>query len=106
MPVAVSDMVATPLGNKIIITGGCSSENERSALDGNFYCTQITNAVSAFIPTSATFSSLPPMPRERYRHSAAVVNNKLYVIGGRDLTDTFIADVDVSPLNKDSLFLS
>jgi hypothetical protein len=95
IPVAVSDMIATPLGDKIIITGGCSEGNYRDVITGDFFCEGITNAVSAFIPASGTFKTLAPMPRERYRHGAAVVNNKLYVIGGRDLADNLISSVDV-----------
>ena len=99
MPVTVSDMVATPLGDKIIITGGCSQGNYRSPIDGDFYCSEITSAASAFSPATASFTSLPQMPRERYRHAAAVVNNKLYVIGGRALNDSLISAVDVRALN-------
>jgi len=96
MPINVSDMVATPIGNQIIITGGCSTGNYRlNPGDINFYCTEITNAAFAFTPAAQTFKTLPSMPRERYRHAAAVVNNKLYVIGGRDIHDNFVSPVDV-----------
>ena len=34
-------------------------------------------------------------PRSRYRHSAAVLGKKIFVVGGRDLNDDIVQAVDV-----------
>lgn len=43
-----------------------------------------------------TFQALPDMPRPRYRHGCATINNGtlLCVIGGRDVTDAMIPEID------------
>lgn len=41
------------------------------------------------------FAELGSLPRQRYRHSASVVNNQLWLIGGRDASDALLAEVDV-----------
>ena len=46
---------------------------------------------------SGTFTSLPDMPRPRYRHGSAVINTNgtlLCVLGGRDASDAMIAEID------------
>lgn len=52
--------------------------------------------VHVYTPSSDSWETLDDaMPRERYRHAAAVVDSSLYVIGGRDLDDNVISQVDV-----------
>ena len=43
---------------------------------------------------SGTFTALPDMPRERVRHGSFQVGNNLCVIGGRDVSDTLIPQID------------
>lgn len=106
LPLPLSDMTATTLpfingtslGGNIIITGGCSDEDGNSAFfDGNstnYYCGELTDKTFMFNPFSETISPLADMLIPRYRHASAIVNDKLYVVGGRDLDDNIIAQVD------------
>ena len=113
IPIPISDMSATfvpefagsKLGDSIVIAGGCSDEFGNSAYteDGetNFYCGRITDKSFAFDPHSGTFSPLQDMPVQRYRHAAAYVDAKLYLVGGRSLEDGLIPQIDVSSKARD-----
>ena len=43
---------------------------------------------------TGTFTALPPMPRQRNRHTSVQVQNHLCVLGGRDAMDVLIAPID------------
>jgi len=97
-----SDLGSSTLGDQIILTGGCLGPQARvgPACDA-FACQEITDLVEAFDPASKNFVRLPDMPRKRYRHSSEVIDNILYVIGGRDLNDNIITQVDYyNPVTK------
>lgn len=100
LPIALSDMAATYIadfkdeGNEaIILTGGCSDENGNAQsieeIDGknvtSYYCNTISKEAYVFYPSTFNLLKLADMPFARYRHSAAFVDGKLYVIGGRTL---------------------
>jgi len=92
---ARSDLGSSTLGDSIILTGGCLGPQARTgAACDSFSCQEITALVEAYFPSNNSFVRLPDMPRKRYRHSSEVINNILYVIGGRDLTDQIIPQVD------------
>jgi len=107
IPIPISDMTATyvpnfagsTLGDSIVIAGGCSDEygNSLSTENGEtgFYCGRITDKSFAFDPYSGKFSPLLDMPVQRYRHAAAYVDAKLYLVGGRSLEDNLIPQIDV-----------
>jgi hypothetical protein len=115
MPSARSDMTANTflydhpdnLGERIYLIGGCTKDqqclytNEAvPSLGISCYCPEITNACTYFILSTQTWHSCAPAPRNRTRHMAAFVNDKLYVAGGRDVSaspfdlDDIIHEVD------------
>lgn len=106
LPIGLSDMAATYVDDwkgegveAIILTGGCSDENGNSEFIENnstsYYCGQVTANAYVFFPSTEDIIEVSAMPTERYRHSAAFVNGKLYVVGGRTLIDDVIETVDV-----------
>lgn len=50
-----------------------------------------------FNPEDWTFESTSgiSLPRPRYRHCAEIVNNHLWLLGGRSVEDDLISEVDV-----------
>lgn len=78
----------------IVLTGGCVSVGGCVA-DGSCPCVGITNATTAYNPDTDSWTELAEAPVARFRHSAAVVNSKLYVFGGRTVDDQLITQVDV-----------
>ena len=102
LPQPLSDFTAVQdeATGLVYIAGGCNSPkgNEYFA-DFDFYgCVSISNKIYVFDETASNFTTLPDMPRQRYRHAAAVVNSQLWLVGGRDVTDTLVSEVDVSHL--------
>lgn len=87
---------------RIILTGGCDSPEGNEQRGENFECGSLTNKAYAFDPIrhspfqawSGEFEELAEMPRARFRHASAVVNGRVCVFGGRNLTDALIAEVD------------
>ncbi len=113
LKVAVSDFSATyfegsvegPLAEtrserSIVLLGGCSDPYGNIYISDadypGFYCNQLTKSAYAFHPDDQTISRLPDMPEERTRHTAAFVDGRLYVIGGRGNQDELVKDVIVS----------
>ena len=118
LPIKMSDMSASYIPyNKhnhlsydyILIAGGCISQNGNAysefklegELVGGYYCSEITDQVFAFHVGTAETVSLPNMLSKRYRHGAVVLENRLYVVGGRtqvgDDTQSHMATtIDVS----------
>jgi len=60
-----------------------------------FTCGSVTDAFFAFDPVTKTFETLENLPRPRYRHSSAIVDNKVWLLGGRTLFDVVIPEIDV-----------
>jgi len=95
MPSKRSDLTATTLGDAIYLVGGCDSDQEWNK-DANMYlCTGITKKVLKYLPQTDTYESLQDAPKARYRHAAAAVGNKVYVLGGCGIDDSIISEVDV-----------
>lgn len=90
LPIKVSDQSATTVNNLIYIIGGCIGDQV------GYTCPAITGKIQLFSPRLNSFTTeLPDAPRPRYRHSAVAVGSKIFVIGGRDLADNTISEVDV-----------
>lgn len=109
LPYTLSDMTATffpAMGNSIIIVGGCSAKDGNSLDDNNdwYSCNEISDKALKFDYSTETFTSLPSLPVARYRHAAVIVDNQLFLIGGRNATDDLIPEIDVSWL-KDSYYV-
>lgn len=108
LPKPLSDMSATldEASGTIYIMGGCDNinGNERVTipeLDEFFSCPSITNAMYGFdLETGAIDMSLPSAPRERTRHTAALVDGKIWMIGGRDSEDSIIQEIDIFDIAK------
>jgi hypothetical protein len=55
--------------------------------DKSFMCGSITAAFFSFDPVENEFTTLASLPQARYRHSSVIVDNKIWMIGGRTLFD-------------------
>ena len=60
-----------------------------------YVCTAITGATHKYTPTDDSYQAMPDAPRSRYRHAAAAVGGRIFLLGGVDLTDSIIPQVDV-----------
>ena len=101
--------------NVIILTGGCSSPQGNQFIENGadefFFCAEISKKTYAFEPIppktqfqawTGEFRSLADMPRERTRHASVQIwSQQLCVIGGRDLTDTLVPEIDCYDFNTD-----
>jgi N-acetylneuraminic acid mutarotase len=90
-----SDFVAVEVGNFIYCAGGCVANQATSG-----FCPQISNTFEKYNSQLNQWTTLPAMPRPRYRYAAATVNDKIYYVGGRNLSqcgefDCLIEEVDV-----------
>jgi len=90
-----SDHSANTLGDQIIIVGGCIVDQLCLPNSQFCFCPLITSEVEAYNPVKDEWAALPPLPEARFRHAATLVNQKLYIIGGRDVNDNIITAVDV-----------
>ena len=104
LPKSLSDMTANTVGDKIYIFGGCDGDQI------GYICTSINSKVIIYDPISNHFADSSAIvlnsPHERYRHAAAVVGVKVYLIGGRDLQDGLVEVVDVFDTEENSWSLS
>lgn len=83
---------------RIYIVGGCVSDQAY-----NGYCTEVTNKISYYIPNKNVWeTNLTAAPTVRFRHVAARLGTKLYVAGGRDVSDTIISTIDVYDTTLDT----
>lgn len=113
---SIDGMATTDTDDVIILTGGCSSEYGNQFIENGedeiFACTQLSKKTFAFKPIapkthfqawSGDFIALSDMPRERARHvSFEAWDGSVCVIGGRDITDTLIAEIDCYDKNTDN----
>lgn len=97
LPQPLSDMTATYLSSKIYLFGGCNSPEGNKWFNeySTFVCGNVTDAAYAYDPESSSFEELKTMPRPRYRHATVAIDGKLWVVGGRDVNDGTVAEVDV-----------
>ena len=115
MATADSQSTAQDQTNVIILTGGCSSPHGNQFMENGadefFFCAQLSKKAYAFTPIppktqfqawTGEFKTLADMPRERARHASVQVwTQQVCVIGGRDLTDTLVAEIDCYDPNID-----
>eukprot|EP00977_Amphora_coffeiformis_P021431 scaffold9322_cov168-Amphora_coffeaeformis.AAC.5 len=102
LPRGVSDHTATRSGDIVYLAGGCDAEQGNVWDEGAkfFKCFSISKALIGFdIDTKTIIDDLPDMPIPRYRHAAVAANNKIWVVGGRDIDDNLIDQVDVGSWN-------
>jgi len=90
-----SDHSALTMGNMIVLAGGCVQNQICPETSPVCYCPEITNSTEAYFPNSNSWKDLADMPIPRFRHCATVVGNNMYVMGGRDINDVIINEVDV-----------
>lgn len=103
LPVKNSDMSATYLptydksslkSDVIVLAGGCTSGNKN--FGSGYYCETFSKEAYAFYPSTENIEKLPDMPVARYRHAAAVIDGKIYLVGGRNQDES-------DPMNSDAL---
>jgi hypothetical protein len=98
LPEPISDLTAN-LGpdGLIYIAGGCNAKkgNAYNNATGYFDCLSTTDSFVSFNPTTNEIVTLPSLPRPRYRHGAAVSNNRLWLVGGRTVATDVIMEIDV-----------
>jgi N-acetylneuraminic acid mutarotase len=90
-----SDHTTTAIGTKLYVAGGCAGDQAQ-------FCPALASVFEAYDPATNTWSTLPPLPRDRYRHAAVAIGTKLYLLGGADLAqpsgdyyDNIVTQVDV-----------
>lgn len=105
LPKALSDFtaVADYDAKKVYISGGCDSVNgnQFNQLFG-FVCDSISAGQYVFDLVTNEFSEETAMPVPRYRHAAALVNNQVWLVGGRDVEDNLVETVDVYDIASDA----
>jgi len=92
MPTARSDMYANTVGSYMYVIGGCIVSQATFGASG---CPNLTNVNEIYDPIQDTWSTGAPALTARYRHSTAVVGNKIYVISGRDGQDNVITTTEI-----------
>lgn len=103
LPKPLSDMTATYLGSSddgVYIAGGCDDPNGNVFVDDpdfpGFSCGSISDTLYRFDVSESTIREVAKMPRPRYRHAAFGIQGRLWLVGGRDLNDDIVVEVDVS----------
>jgi N-acetylneuraminic acid mutarotase len=98
LPKPLSDLTATRVDDVVYIVGGCDAEdgNRFEAEIGEFLCGSISDKLYRFDPSTEQFTELSSMPTPRYRHASVATGGAIMVLGGRDLVDNIVTDVDVS----------
>lgn len=95
MPMPFSDASASTVGDKVYLIGGCDSEYGNTNLGGGYYgCTDLATHVLVYTPATDSWdTSKASMQVERFRHAAVVVGSDIFIVGGRDKTDTLMRTV-------------
>jgi hypothetical protein len=101
LPKPLSDMTATYLGSSddgVYIAGGCDDPNGNVFVDDpdfpGFSCGSISDTLYRFDVSESTIREVAKMPRPRYRHAAFGIQGRLWLVGGRDLNDDIVVEVD------------
>mmetsp|Transcript_11905 Transcript_11905/g.16900 ORF Transcript_11905/g.16900 Transcript_11905/m.16900 type:complete len:404 (+) Transcript_11905:248-1459(+) len=106
LPKPLSDLTATvsPYNDLVYLAGGCDHPEGNKYLDddGIFVCMSLSQSLYSFDPKTNEIKTWKEMPRTRYRHGAAAVNNQIWLIGGRDETDAHINAIDVYDIETDT----
>jgi len=93
MAIGRSDASVVLIQENLILAGGCV---EQICPGGSScFCNNVTATVESYLPLTDTWIQLPSMPSPRYRHAAVAIGNKMYVVGGRDVSDTLQQEVFV-----------
>ena len=98
IPKAVSDFTASLNDDRFVyLAGGCDAPegNIYDSSEDGFFCRSLSDSLYVFDTQSSIFTKLADLPRRRYRHAAALVNNKLWLVGGRTQQDDLIAEIDI-----------
>ena len=100
LPKPISDHTATRVGQVVYLAGGCDAKNGNKWDEEarRFSCSRLSQSFYSFdlSDESNTTTILPDMPVPRYRHAAVAVKNKLFIVGGRNVNDSIVEQVDVS----------
>ena len=91
MPTKRSDLTATTLDDAIYLVGGCDSDQEWNGGAKSYLCTGITKTATKYLPLTDSYESIQDAPRSRYRHAAAAVGSKVYVLGGCAIDDYLVS---------------
>lgn len=81
MPTARQGLTASLVNNKIYCIGGEVYNKNNSSWS-------LLNVVEVYDPMTDSWESLTPMPHSRGYHGSAVVNDKIYIIGGWSYTNS------------------
>lgn len=104
LPKSLSDFNAELVDTTVLIAGGCESQegNLFNSTTGYFDCLDISDSLYSFDIQTREFMTLKTMPRQRYRYASAVINGKLWVVGGRDVKGDIIGEIDVYDIDTDT----
>ena len=94
LPFGRSDASASAIGGTIYIAGGCDGSQDCS---GDFCsCTSLTKDFAAYNVLTNSWSRLPSIPAQRYRHEACSWRDSMYLLGGRNISgDAMVRRIDV-----------
>ena len=100
LPKPLSDLGVSLAPNGLVyISGGCDDPSGNVFVsDGAFFaCGSVSSSFYSFDPSTGAITALPDLPQERYRHASVVTSSSMvWLVGGRNLTDSLILEVDVS----------
>lgn len=71
------------------VAGGCAAANQTNNSD----CSIVVSYLTRYNFAVDTWQELTPLPRPRCRHGAALVNGKMYMLGGRDAAGAIVSAV-------------
>ena len=77
IPTARQGLTSSVVGGKIYAIGGGDSSNPTTYQD-----LEVFSSVEEYNPVTDTWISRSPMPYASWNHSEAVINDKIYIIGG------------------------
>jgi hypothetical protein len=101
LPKPLSDFTATliPGTPTVLLAGGCDAELGNVFIPDfqGFSCSSLSNKLYSYNVKTDTYNELADMPSARARHAAVIVNNQLWIIGGRNAGDGLVGALDVSP---------
>ncbi len=76
MPTPRADITASAVNGKIVVTGG------NYMIQGEYFTTNVTEV---YDPTTDSWTSENPVPNAVSSYASAVIDNKIYIIGGHNL---------------------
>jgi len=97
MPTARSDFIPVVVNNQLYVAGGCTSPQ---LINGT--CFTITNVLEQYDFASNKWATMAPMPRDRTRYAATAYQDLIFILGGRDINDKTVQEVDVYSITNNS----